>query len=140
MKKAYRKLAIKFHPDKNTDPGSQDRFKEISEAYEVLKDEDKRAKYDRGGDNFFNDDDYFSFSEGINPYDLFSQLFGGQFNQFDDEFDNPRTTSSSNGDAAAGGGGGNSNNRSRSQGENLFFMPGMFGGGNGYTRVIYRFN
>ncbi len=49
IQKAYRKLARKFHPDVNKDAGAEAKFKEISEAYEVLKDSDKRAKYDRYG-------------------------------------------------------------------------------------------
>ncbi len=49
IQKAYRKLARKFHPDVNKEPGAENRFKEISEAKEVLTDTDKRAKYDRYG-------------------------------------------------------------------------------------------
>ena len=49
IKQVFRKLARQYHPDTNQDDGAEERFKEISEAYEVLKDPDKRAKYDRYG-------------------------------------------------------------------------------------------
>ena len=52
IKKAYRKLARKYHPDTNSDPGAEDRFKKISEAYDTLSDEEKRKRYDRGGSIF----------------------------------------------------------------------------------------
>ena len=54
VKKAYRKLAVKYHPDKNPgDKSAEDKFKELGEAYEVLSNEDKRAAYDRYGHQAF---------------------------------------------------------------------------------------
>ena len=49
IKKAYRKKAMKYHPDTNKDEGAEAKFKEINEAYDVLKDEQKRSAYDRYG-------------------------------------------------------------------------------------------
>ncbi|MDZ7747477.1 MAG: DnaJ C-terminal domain-containing protein [Halofilum sp. (in: g-proteobacteria)] len=52
MKRAYRKLARKYHPDVSSEPDAEDRFQEVQEAYEVLKDPEKRAAYDRLGENW----------------------------------------------------------------------------------------
>ena len=49
IRKAYRKLAFQYHPDRNTEDGASERFKEIQEAYEVLSDRDRRTTYDRFG-------------------------------------------------------------------------------------------
>jgi len=51
IKKAYRKLALKYHPDKNKSPQAEERFKEIAEAYEVLSDKKKRDIFDKYGED-----------------------------------------------------------------------------------------
>jgi DnaJ-class molecular chaperone len=73
IKKAYRKLAIKYHPDKN--PNGDAKFKEIAEAYGVLGDEDKRKAYDRGGSGSAFEDLRNMFS-GFGADDIFTQNWG----------------------------------------------------------------
>jgi molecular chaperone DnaJ len=86
LKKAYRKLALQYHPDKNPDDKSaEDKFKEAAEAYEVLSDADKRARYDRYGHAGVGGASGGGFSGGMNMDDIFSQfgdIFGGSFSGF----------------------------------------------------------
>jgi molecular chaperone DnaJ len=74
IKDAFRKLALHYHPDRNKEPGAEDRFKEIAEAYAVLSDPTKRAQYDSRG---------FAGVAGFSPEDLFGginfeEIFGGR--------------------------------------------------------------
>ena len=77
IKKAYRRLARQLHPDVNPDPATQERFKEISQAYEVLSDPQKRAAYDRGGNPFGSGAD-FGQGAGFSFTDIMDAFFGGQ--------------------------------------------------------------
>lgn len=79
IKKAYRRLAVQYHPDKNPDDKeAEEKFKEIGEAYEVLMDEDKRAAYDRYGHRAFsNGTGPSAGGRGVDPFDIFREVFGG---------------------------------------------------------------
>ncbi len=80
MKKAYRKLAVKHHPDKNPgDKTAEDKFKEIGEAYDILSDDQKRAAYDRYGHGAFANGGGGGGGGGgfHDPFDIFREVFGG---------------------------------------------------------------
>ena len=94
IKKAYRKLAMQYHPDRNPgDKSAEERFKEAAEAYEILSDQDRRAQYDRyghagvssngrgGHPGGMNMDDIFSQFGDIFGEDIFGSFFGGQGGQ-----------------------------------------------------------
>ncbi len=75
IKKAFRTLAMKYHPDRNKAPDAEEKFKEINEAYEVLSDDKKRKTYDTFGHAGLNSQGFSS--ENINPFDIFNEFFGG---------------------------------------------------------------
>jgi len=75
IKKAFRKLAMQYHPDRNKAADAEEKFKEINEAYEVLSDPQKRRMYDQFGHDGLNKSGFSS--ENINPFDIFNQFFSG---------------------------------------------------------------
>jgi molecular chaperone DnaJ len=76
IKKAYRRLARQYHPDMNKEPGAEERFKEINEAYQVLSDPEKRAAYDRFGHAGLQGFDMNAGFEGFPFTDIFDAFFG----------------------------------------------------------------
>lgn len=93
LKKAYRKMALKYHPDKNKSPGAEEKFKDIAEAYEVLADKDKRAVFDKygeeglkagGGGHSAGGPGMYTFTTSSNggpnvdPFETFKHFFGNE--------------------------------------------------------------
>lgn len=101
IKKAYRKLAVKYHPDRNpNDKEAEEKFKECAEAYEVLSDAQKRQTYDQFGFEGLNGSGAGGFGGGgFNPFDIFNSFFGGGgggfggFGGFSSEPEAPRGSS-----------------------------------------------
>uniref|UniRef100_A0A3P8Z459 J domain-containing protein n=1 Tax=Esox lucius TaxID=8010 RepID=A0A3P8Z459_ESOLU len=93
IKKAYRKQALRYHPDKNKSVGAEDKFKEVAEAYDVLSDAKKKDIYDRygeegptgGGGGGPNDHNNFNYTFHGDPHAMFTEFFGGR-NPFDQFF------------------------------------------------------
>ncbi len=81
IKKSYRKLARKYHPDINKDESAVDKFKEINAAYEVLSDAEKKQQYDQHGDQMFGGQNFHDFAsgqgQGVDLDEILRQMFGG---------------------------------------------------------------
>jgi curved DNA-binding protein len=85
IKKAYRKLARKYHPDINKSKDGEEKFKEINTAYEILGDKEKRQKYDQFGDSMFGGQSFSDFANSHNHANLdevLKNIFGGGFSGF----------------------------------------------------------
>ncbi|AJC90672.1 co-chaperone-curved DNA binding protein A [Campylobacter subantarcticus LMG 24377] len=98
IKKAYRKLARRYHPDINKEAGAEEKFKEINAAYEILSDEQKRAQYDRYGDSMFGGQSFHDFSRNAGEADIndiLNSIFGGGFGGFGGGFNSSNNFKSS---------------------------------------------
>jgi molecular chaperone DnaJ len=102
IKRAFHKLAFKYHPDRNKRPDAEEKFKEVSEAYAILSDPEKRRQYDASGfegiNKQYKQEDIFNrknfqevFSEfGFDADDLFNRIFGGGFTFRQEQHESPR--------------------------------------------------
>ncbi len=80
VKRAYRRLALQYHPDRNPDdPDAEQRFKEAAEAYDVLRDPQKRSRYDQFGFDGLNANGFHGFSSTEDVFSSFSEMFGDFF-------------------------------------------------------------
>jgi curved DNA-binding protein len=81
IKKAYRKLARKYHPDVNKDPNAEEKFKELNAAYEVLSNPEKKQQYDQHGDSMFGGQNFHDFARNqgsnVDLDEILRQMFGG---------------------------------------------------------------
>ncbi|VDK69573.1 unnamed protein product [Dibothriocephalus latus] len=83
IRKAYKKLALQYHPDKNDDPKAEARFKEIAQAYEILSNSERRRIYDQFGEEGLRagtsgrTNTFKPFAKDFNPFNTFRMFFGG---------------------------------------------------------------
>ncbi len=98
IKKAYRKIALKYHPDRNPDnKEAEEKFKEAAEAYEVLSDDDKKARYDRYGHAGINQGAGGGFTNMEDIFEQFGDIFGGSGSPFESFFGGGNRRSGSSG-------------------------------------------
>ncbi|RXG57679.1 DnaJ protein-like 1 [Armadillidium vulgare] len=96
IKKGYRKMAMKFHPDKNDSPDASERFKEVAEAYEILIDKKKRNDYDQSFSNLSGEDIGMnnSFEQNSNQSGSFTRIWRHSQTQWNPSFEQPSSANS----------------------------------------------